>query len=300
MHPLLVIAIPWSPDIFKLGPFLITWHGLFTAIGIMGGVQLSLWAGRRIGYDEDDAYTLALVGVPSGIIGARALFVIENWGYYGQNVLEIFALQEGGISVWGAVLGGVLGSLLFAIWRGYAIRTGLDIASFGLITGMAIGRIGDLINGEHLAKVTSLPWAVIYTHPDSPAFAHSLAVGPHHPATTYEMIGDLVILGVLFACMFGPLRRRPGLTFFVFLVGYSVMRYFVSYLRLDSADTVLPGATVPQLVSLIVVLLSIPPIVWLARQPPVGAAPPDGPPPPRDPPAASRCAEDDAQMMMPR
>lgn len=274
MLPFLVITIPWSPNIAKLGPFLITWHGLFTAVGILAGVQLSLWAGRRVGYDEDDAYTLALIGVPSGIIGARALFVIENWAYYGQNVLDIFAIAEGGISVWGAVLGGVLGSLLFAWWRGYEIRKGLDIASFGLITGMAIGRLGDLVNGEHLAKATSLPWAVLYSHPDSPAFAHSLTVGPHHPATTYEMIGDLVILGVLFFSMFGPLRRRPGLTFFVFLVGYSVMRYAVTFLRVDSAETFLSGVRVPQLVSILAVLISIPPVVWLLRQPPVEDAPP--------------------------
>lgn len=267
--PFLAITIPWSPNIFTLGGFVLTWHGFFTAVGILAGVQLSLWAGRRIGYDEDDAYTLALVGVPSGILGARLLFVAEHWDVYGQNPIEILRLTEGGISIWGAVLGGVLGSFLFAVWRGYELRKGLDIASFGLILGMAIGRLGDLVNGEHLSKATSLPWAVLYTHPDSPAYTHSLTVGAHHPATTYEMIGDLVILGLLFYFMFGPLRRRPGLTFFVFLVGYSVMRYFVSVLRVDSAGTLLPGASVPQLVSILVVVGSIPPIVWLLRQPPV-------------------------------
>ena len=277
--PFLAITLSWSPNLGQIGPFLITWHGAFTAIGILVGVQLSLWAGRKIGYDEDDAYTLALVGVPSGIVGARALFVIEHWAYYGKNLADIVAIQEGGISVWGAVLGGVLGSFLFAWWRGYELRKGLDIASFGLITGMAIGRLGDLVNGEHLAKATNLPWAVIYTHPDSPAFAHSLTVGAHHPATTYEMIGDLVILGVLFWCMFGPLRRRPGLTFFVFLISYSVMRWAVSFLRVDSANTFLIDTTVPQLVSIFAVIFSIPAVVWLWRQPPVDdtPAPPDPP-----------------------
>lgn len=273
MLEFLVITIPWSPNLGQIGPFLITWHGLFTALGILGGVQLSLWAGRRVGYDEDNAYTLALVGVPSGIVGARALFVAEHWAYYGQNPADIFAIAEGGISVWGAVLGGVLGSFLFAWSRGYELRKGLDIASFGLILGMAIGRLGDLVNGEHLAKASTLPWAVIYSHPQSPAFAHSLTVGAHHPATTYEMIGDFVILGALFFFMFGPLRRRPGLTFFVFLISYSVMRWAVSFLRMDSAETFLPGATVPQLVSILTVIGSIPAVIWLLRQPPVDDSP---------------------------
>ena len=277
--PLLAVEIPWSPNIGQLGPFLITWHGLFTAVGILAGVQLALWAGRRVGYDEDDAYTLALVGVPSGIIGARLLFVVENWSYYRASPGEMLVLTEGGISIWGAVLGGVLGALLFALWKHYAIARGLDIASVGLITGMAIGRIGDLINGEHLARATGLPWGVLYTNPQSPAFAHSLTVGAHHPATTYELIGDLVILGALVWLLLGPLRWRPGLTFFVFFVGYAVMRFFVTYLRVDSSSTLVPGLRVPQLVSVIVVLCSLPVIVYLLRRPSEavpGAATPPG------------------------
>ena len=289
MFSFLVIEIPWGPNIAKLGPFLISWHGFFTAVGILGGVQLALWIVRRTGYDEDHAYNLALVGVPSGIIGARILFVLEHWSFYSSNPGQILALTEGGISVWGAVIGGVLGSLLFALWRGYEIRRGLDAAGFGLITGMAIGRLGDLVNGEHLALSTSLPWGVVYTHPDSPGFAHSLDIGTTHPsltrmverfgeeltfgavhpATTYEMLGDLVILGAMFWLLFGLLRRRPGLTFFVFLVGYAVMRFAVTYLRVDSSDTFVPGLRVPQLVSVVVVLASLPAIFYLLRQPPV-------------------------------
>jgi phosphatidylglycerol:prolipoprotein diacylglycerol transferase len=222
---LLVIEIPWDPNIAEIGGLLISWHGLFTALGILAGVQIALRMARVVRYDEDDAYTLALVGVPSGIIGARLLFVAERWDFYGQNPGDIIALTEGGISIWGAVLGGVAGALAFALWRGYQIGRGLDIAAFGLILGMAIGRLGDLVNGEHIARATELPWGVIYTDPDSPAFAHSLSVGAHHPATTYELLGDLVILGLLFVALHRWFPRRPGLTFTVFLVGYAVMRF---------------------------------------------------------------------------
>ncbi|MEX1022494.1 MAG: prolipoprotein diacylglyceryl transferase [Dehalococcoidia bacterium] len=276
---LLAIELPFDPNIATIGGFVLSWHGLFTAVGILVGVRLALWGAGKNGYNVDDAYTLALVGVPSGIIGARLLFVAEHWDFYGENPGDILALTEGGISIWGAVLGGVAGSLAFALWRRWPVARGLDIAALGLIAGMGIGRIGDLVNGEHLAKATDLPWGVIYTHPDSPAFAHSIAVGAHHPATTYEMFGDAAILALLIYLFLGPLRRWPGMTFFVFLVGYAVMRYFVSMLRLDSADTFVPFVTVPQLVSVIVVLLSVPAIVYLVRR---GAQ--DGPPPPAPPP----------------
>lgn len=272
---LLVIEIPWGPNIASIGGLLLTWHGLFTALGILAGVQIALRIAKVVHYDEDDAYTLALVGVPSGIVGARLLFVVERWDFYGQNPGQIIALTEGGISVWGAVIGGVAGGLAFALWRGYNIGRGLDIGAFGLIVGMAVGRLGDLVNGEHLARATDLPWGVVYTSPDSPAFAHSLSVGAHHPATTYELLGDLVILGVLFVALHRWFPRRPGLTFFVFFVGYAVMRFFLTYLRVDSASTL--GLRVPQLVSLIVVVASVPVIWWFWRQPP--EPPPDEPVP---------------------
>ena len=254
----LAIEIPFDPRIITIGGLMLTWHGLFTAIGILAGVQIALWFGRRYGYDEDDAYTLALIGIPSGILGARLLFVAEHWTFYKDTPLQILALTEGGISVWGAIIGGILGPLLFAWRRHYDIPLGLDMGGTGLILGMAIGRLGDLVNGEHLAKATSLPWGVIYTDPDSPAYAHSLLVGSHHPATTYEMIGDLAILAAMLWLKAGPLRWRHGVTFSFFFASYAVMRFFVSYLRVDSAETFIFHITWPQMVSLFGALLMIP------------------------------------------
>ena len=286
--PVLSIEIPWGPNLATIGGLVIAWHGVFTALGILAGVQLALRMAKVVHYDEDDAYALALVGVPSGIVGARLLFVVEHWDFYGQNPAEIIAITQGGISIWGAVIGGVAGSLAFALWRGYAVGRGLDIAGLGLILGMAVGRLGDLVNGEHLARPTDLPWGVVYTSIQSPAFAHSLAVGPHHPATTYELFGDLAILGLLFFVLLRVFRRRPGLTFFTYLITYAVMRFFLTYLRIDSPETVL-GLRVPQLVSVLVVIASIPLVRYFWRQPPEPPPPePDAPPPGRIPVARGR------------
>ena len=99
-----------------------------------------------------------------------------------------------------------------------------------------------------------------------------MAVGPHHPATAYELLGDLVILGLLFVFLYRVFVRRPGLTFFVYLVGYAVMHFFLTYLRVDSSE--LLGLRVPQVVSLVVILAAIPGIWYFARQPEQSDAPP--------------------------
>lgn len=288
MLPVLAIEIPWGPNLVTIGGVLIAWHGVFTALGILAGVQLALRMAKVVHYDEDDAYALALVGVPAGIVGARLLFVVEHWDFYGQNPAEIIAITEGGISIWGAVIGGVAAATAFALWRGYKVGRALDIAGFGLILGMAVGRLGDLVNGEHLARPTDLPWAVVYTSPQSPGFAHSLAVGAVHPATMYELFGDLAILGLLFFVLLRVFRRRPGLTFFTYLITYAVMRFFLTYLRIDSPETVL-GLRVPQLVSVLVVIASIPLVRYFWRQPPEPPPPePEAPPPGRVPVARGR------------
>jgi len=250
VNPLLVIEIPWGPNIGHVFGLLLTWHGLFTAVGILIGVQVALRHSRVMGFDEDDMYTIALVAVPFGIVGARALFVIEHWGRFSQEPGRVIQITEGGISVWGALIFGFAGAVTFALWRRYNVRVGLDAASMGLIIGLGLGRLGDLVNGEHLSKATELPWAVVYTNPDSPAFAHSVAVGSHHPATTYEMLALFAIFALLISIFYRGLYRYPGGTFAVAAVGYAVTRFLLTYIRLDSPDVAL-GLRVPQIVALL-------------------------------------------------
>ena len=189
----LLIDIPWNPNIFSIFGLLITWHGFFTAVGLLCGVWLGVRVAGLLGYDPDQAYNLALIGIPGGVIGARLLYVVENISKM-DSVWEWFAITEGGISVWGAVLGGVLFPIIYGFIRKVALRVVLDAAAFGMILGMAIGRLGDLVNGEHCAKVTNLPWGVIYSNPESPGLRcaiihHGTFDVAVHPATTYEIFG---------------------------------------------------------------------------------------------------------------
>lgn len=284
---LLTINIGIDPEIADLGGLLLTWHGVFTAVGIAAGVGLALVVGRRLGFIEDDIYSAALLGIPFGIVGARALFVVERWGDQGiDNVIDIFRINEGGISIYGAVLGGFVGGFIYGWFRKLPLRRGLDVASFGLVLGMAVGRIGDLINGEHFAKVSDLPWAIRYTDLNSPSVLGHPQCGlnpifgvdtarlcAQHPAVGYEMLGDLLILGMLFLLL---RFHRDGLIFFSFMLLYALVRFGVSELRLDSRE-IIAGLTTPQVTALFLIPPSLIGVLYSWRQkeakPPAAAAP---------------------------
>ncbi|HEY7269295.1 MAG TPA: prolipoprotein diacylglyceryl transferase family protein, partial [Dehalococcoidia bacterium] len=175
MLDILTINIGIDPNIGKFFGLLITWHGFFTAVGIIAGVWLAvnLAASDRVGIDPDTSYTVGMIVVAAGIVGARGLYVIEHYGDSPSidSVGDIFRITEGGISIYGAILAGAVAGWAYGLWRRLPSAAAADAAVFGMLIGLAIGRIGDIINGEHFAKVSSLPWAFTYSNPNSTAFA---------------------------------------------------------------------------------------------------------------------------------
>lgn len=263
---LLSIEIGIDPVILDEWGIEVTWHGLFTALGVIIGVAVSTAFARRAGYQEDTIYNVALCLVIGGIVGARLLYVIENFSDFKDDPVDIIRVNTGGISIYGALIGGTIGAWLYAfITKVPNIPRGADIAVLGGILGMAVGRIGDVINGEHFASDTDLPWGVLYTHSESPSQFHP--DGPavvQHPAVAYEMIGDLVIFGILLAIY--TRVNRAGVTFFAFVFLYGLLRTPVSFLRLD--DIVFAGLRTAQLIGIASMVIGLAGIVYLLRTPP--------------------------------
>jgi phosphatidylglycerol:prolipoprotein diacylglycerol transferase len=279
---MLTIEIPWGPNITTVGGFLLTWHGLFAAVGILIGVQIAMKLARATEVDEDDLYTLALIAVPAGIVGARGLYVIENWDVAGGSLGQIIAIAEGGISVWGSLITGVLCAAAFAVWRGYDVRGSLDVAAFGMLPGLGIGRIGDLINGEHLATHTDLPWGVIYTDMESQGYGHQFVQGAVHPATTYEMIVLLAVTVVLVPVFFRWMYRYSGVTFMIAAGAYAATRFVFTYVRVDS-DPLIFDLVAPQILAVVTWLIVMPIAIYWLRQGPDEERPEPIPPPGRIP-----------------
>ena len=256
----LSINIDINPVMADFGPFTLTWHGLFTAIGIIGGVSLSVWLAKKDGIPPEVSQEIALVGVPSAIVGARLFYVFEHWDRFSDEPLKIVTgITEGGITLYGGLLGGVIGGLVYALWHKWPIGITFDAAAPGMVLGQALGRIGDLINGEHLADRTGLPWGVKYLHPDSPQYQYWLSnpdpdeplrpldtYAVHPVAGGYELVGDLIILGLLLF-VFRRYVRVPGWVFCSYVAMYGVLRFALSYFRFD--EQTIADVPVPQLTS---------------------------------------------------
>ena len=260
----LSIEIGLDPNIVTVAGITISWLGVFIVMGIGAGSWLALRysASERVGLDRDEAYNLIFIVVACGIAGARLLYVVERYGDSSSldSFLEVFAINEGGISIYGSLIGGAAGGWVYGLWKRLPCAGTADAAALGMLLGIAIGRLGDVINGEHISRATDLPWAVVYTHPGSPAYLG----GPQHPVVAYEAIGALLILALLLALW--QQQPKPGLTFAAAFLLYGTMRFFISFLRVDSEYPLL-GLSTPQLVSLFVIIVGVPLLVFFGRRP---------------------------------
>ena len=250
-----MIRIGLNPILFQFGPFSLAWHGLFIAVGMVVAVWLSARLAAKAGLSVEIIYSLALWGIPGGIIGARLVHVIDYWDFYLAHPGSILALWGGGLAVWGGILGGAVTGVIYLWIKGIPSGVYADVIAPGLILAQAIGRIGDVINGEHISSATTLPWGVVYTHPGSPSYG----LPPTHPAVAYELLMNLVIFGLLL-----KLRGRiqpGGSLFLLYLILYSTGRFFLNFLRMDS-NTLFLSLAQPQWISLLVLVVAVPLFVF--------------------------------------
>jgi phosphatidylglycerol:prolipoprotein diacylglycerol transferase len=225
---LAVINIGIDPNIFSSGGFIISWHGFFTALGILTVILWARWQGQKYRIDEDAIYGTAIWAILGGIVGARLIHVIDFWDIYSQDPVAILRVWTGGIGLIGGILGATLVGSAYA-WRNrYPLGRMVDLLAPGLLIGQAVGRIGDIINGEHLARLSNSAWSFQYTHPGSPAFGQN----PMHPAIAYEMALD----GIIFMATYWLINRlRPdGMVFITYLAMYSLGRFFIQFIRRDA------------------------------------------------------------------
>jgi phosphatidylglycerol:prolipoprotein diacylglycerol transferase len=242
-----MIEININPNIATVGPLLLTWHGLFSAIGLALGIFAAGRMAQRHAHRtpglEDQVYDTAFWAIIGGIVGARLLHVIDQWQFYAQNPMTILAINEGGIAIYGAILGGSLAGWLYVLWKRYPVGQVADCGAAGLVLGQAVGRLGDVINGEHHGlPAPDLPFSVRYTHPETLG-EYGL---PVHLAVGYELVWDVLVFGIV--VWLAKRGARPGVPFWTYAVLYAAGRFIISFYRVD--NIVLFGLRQAQLVAL--------------------------------------------------
>jgi phosphatidylglycerol:prolipoprotein diacylglycerol transferase len=241
----------------RLGPITLAWHGVATAAGVTVGAALAWrWAGPR-GLDRDEVVNLAIVAMLAGIVGARLLYLVEQEP---GDLLRPTELVGGrGFSIYGAIVLGALAAGAYAWRRGLGLRH-LDALAVGFPLGMAVGRLGDIVNGEHYGPPSDLPWAIAYTHPDAGVPSSAVA---YHPGGLYEVVLALAITPLVW--WVARRARRPGLVLCSAIGLYGAGRFLMFFYRSDS-ETIAAGLNAAQLTSLLLVATALAGTWWLSRR----------------------------------
>jgi len=261
----LTIVINLDPNLFRIGAFLITWHGVFSVLGILAAARLGLWLLSKDKVDVSRGADGVTWMVLLGLVGARVLYVWENFKIFSRQLLHIFFITEGGISQWGGLFGAILGAYIWARRSHFSFWKVIDAGGPAAMIGLAVGRIGDVINGEHHGTPTNQPWGIEYVNPNTLGQPGEVV----HPEVAYEMILTLGLLALLLPFHQRLKARLPdGVPGLAYLGLYGLGRFWLSYYRTDPAIVFgLRQAQLASLVMFVVAAVAIPILIRRARAP---------------------------------
>jgi prolipoprotein diacylglyceryl transferase len=233
--PAASIPSPASSGI-PIGPFEIHAYGLMYAIAVAAAILITRRRWRAVGGDPDLVYDVALWGFPAGLIGGRIYFDLTSSELVPPHWWGPFAIWDGGLGIWGGILGGALVGLWRVHRAGVSKTLFMDAVAPALLVAQAIGRIGNYFNQELFGGPTSLPWALRVSPAHRPDGYARYAT--FHPTFLYELIFDLALAA--FLVWLGHHRRiRPPGLFALYVTGYSAFRIFEESLRVDPAHHIL-------------------------------------------------------------
>lgn len=211
---------------FYIGDKPIYWYGIIIAAALIVGVALGIREAKRKGFRSEMVMDFMLLSIPIGIVCARLYYVIFEWDNYAGNLLRIFAVWEGGLAIYGAVIGGMIAALVFKRWRRVYVGDMLDIAAPSLILAQAIGRWGNYVNQEaHGGLVLNPAWQW---------FPMGVQIdGAWYQATFfYESFWNVLVFIMLMAVR-RKIKARGGV-FALYVALYGFGRFWIESLRTDS------------------------------------------------------------------
>lgn len=239
------------PIICKIGPFTVYSYGLMLVLAFLISSRLAYLQAKRQNINPEIIFNLLFIVFISGIIGARLFYIIENIDYYTKNLLEIFMLQHGGLSWFGGLLLGAFSGILYLRKKKTGIYKMLDSVIPFVALGQAIGRIGCLLNGCCFGK-ESIFGLYFATH-------QKILI----PTQAYSSL--ILIFIFVFLRFLQDKPHKDGGIFFVYLILYSIKRFFIEFWRADNPD-VFCGLTLFQILSIMIFLFSLTRLFLIKRK----------------------------------
>lgn len=232
-----IASIP-SPgfSVLELGPLTIRMYGLCIAMGVIAAVVISSRRWEARGGNPDDIGTIALWAVPAGVIGARMYHVATDWKTYRGNWGQAFNITNGGLGIPGGVALGVIVGIIVVKKKGLPVRPLLDVVAPAIPVAQAIGRLGNWFNQELFGRPTTVPWALEIDPEHRPIGYEQYAT--FHATFLYEALWNLALAGTL-VLIDRKKRLYPGELFALYVLGYSIGRFWVEELRIDHASLIL-------------------------------------------------------------
>jgi len=241
-----------SPILITVGFVSIYWYGLLLAAALLAGYWLAGFLAKRKNLPVGLIESLYINLVIWGFAGARLYHVLNEWGYYWRNPAEIIMVWHGGLAIHGAIIAG-LGALYYSARRRKLVFWSLlDLYSLPLLLGQVIGRWGNYFNQELFGQPTNLPWGIPIDIANRPAGFEQFNY--FHPAFLYESLWNLGVFVFLWF-LFKKQKRAAGTIFWSYVGLYSLGRFSVELLRIDSVP-ILFGARLPLAVSALLIILA--------------------------------------------
>ena len=260
------IAIQHLRNYISVFGFRIAYYGIIIGLGMLLGIWVAQSDVKRRGHDPEIYLDFLLYGIIFGIIGARIYYVIFEWDYYKENLLQIFNLRAGGLAIYGGVIAAVLSLTIFCRIRKISFFSMADSCVLGLVTGQIIGRWGNFFNCEAFGGYTDSLLAMRIKRSlinpnmlNADVLSHLITEGgveyiQVHPTFLYESVWNLGLL--IFMLWYRKRKKFDGEMLWIYLMGYGMGRAWIEGLRTDQLILFGTGIPVSQALSMVLILVA--------------------------------------------
>ena len=266
------IAIEHLKSSISVFGFRIAFYGIIIGIGMLAGIWIAQSDAKRRGQDPELYLDFALYAIICSIIGARTYYVIFEWDYYKENLLQVFNLRAGGLAIYGGVIAAVITLIVFTHVRKVSFFSMADTGVLGLVTGQIIGRWGNFFNCEAFGGYTDSLLAMRIKRSlvndnmlNADVLNHMIVENgvefiQVHPTFLYESCWNLCLL--IFMLWFRRYKKYDGQMLWIYLLGYGTGRFWIESLRTDQLILFGTGLPVSQALSLVLILVAAGNLIW--------------------------------------